>query len=148
MRRTIRHNNSSLGMPMGTPRTYSRRFDHLRLVMPEASLLIHQQISGRLVHDLYYSYCAYMIITMMNVIFSVHLLLTRIFIVFIMCLKFMVVMIVLLPLLLMTRILLTWRVLIITVCMWIIVRIFIVTAILLNLVMMLLKVVMREENWF
>ena len=115
-----------LGDDQVHPRAYSRRFNHLSLGMPEASLLIHQQISGCLVHDLYYSYCPSMIITMMNVIFSVHLLLRRKFIVFILCLQFMMVMIVLLPLLLMRRILLTWRVMIIIVCMWNFVRIFIV----------------------
>ena len=65
MRRTIRYKNSSLGMLRGTPRTYSRRYNHLSLGMPEPSLLIHQQISGCLVHDLYYSYCHYIIIVCM-----------------------------------------------------------------------------------
>ena len=81
MRRTIRHKSSSLGMPRGTPRTYSRRYNHLSLGMPEASLLIHQQISGCLVHDLYYSYCPYIIIVCMRTF-------ARIFIVTAILLKF------------------------------------------------------------
>ena len=49
--------------------------------MPEASLLIHQRISGCLVHDLYYSYCPYIIIVCMWTF-------ARIFIVIAILLKF------------------------------------------------------------
>ena len=44
-----RHESSNLGMPRCTPMTYSRRFKHLSLGMPKASLLFPQQLLACLI---------------------------------------------------------------------------------------------------
>ena len=80
----------------------------------------------------------YMMFTMINLLFSVHLLLQFMMII-------MMVVIVLLLLLLMKLFMLMWRVMILL-CMWLMIRMFYMIVILLILFMMLLKVIMREGN--
>src|SRR3954468_10999753 len=97
----------------------------------------------------------YMMITMMNMIFSVHLLLRRKLIVITICLLYLMIMVMrivmivvllnFLPLQLIRMTMLMWRVIIIL-CMWLMIRMFYVIFILLILFMMLLKVIMREGN--
>jgi hypothetical protein len=87
-----------------------------------------------------------MMITMMSIIFSVHLLLRRKQGMIIICLLFFMIMvmrIILLNLLLLR--LFMWRVLILL-CMWLMIGMFYVIVILLIIFMMLLKVTMREGN--
>jgi hypothetical protein len=92
---------------------------------------------------------------MMNMIFSVHLLLRRKLIMITICLLYLRIMVMriilivillnLLPLQLIRMAMLMWRVIIIL-CMWLMIRMFYVIVILLILFMMLLKVIMREGN--
>ena len=45
-----------LGDAQGHPKNIFKKIQLFKLGMPEASLLIHQRISGCLVHDQYYSF--------------------------------------------------------------------------------------------
>src|SRR4051812_13919049 len=97
----------------------------------------------------------FMIITMMTMIFSLHLLFRRKVIVITICLLYLMIMVMrtimiaivlnLLPLQLIRMTMLMWRVIII-ICMWIMIRMFYVIVILIILFMLLLKVIMREGN--
>src|SRR4051812_19075793 len=97
----------------------------------------------------------YMMITMMSMIFSVHLILRRKLIMITICLLYLMIMVMriimiaillnFLPLQLIRMTMLMWRVIII-ICMWLVIRMFYVIVILLILFMMLLKVIMIEVN--
>src|SRR5215216_3308226 len=97
----------------------------------------------------------YMMSTMMNMMFSVHLLLRRKLIMTTICLLYLMIMVMriimiaillnFLPLQLIRMTMFMWGVLILL-CMWLMIRMFHVIVILLILFMMLLKVIMREGN--